>query len=122
MSSHGPCYTFHFLCLILTTVLRFGATRIAIIYGPYFFFFFKELCELYMEQKLKTIPTTCLLTFMLVIKFFDYTEYKTAITMYKVKFTIYLKKTFGNFFIRERNVVMLQEREINLKKCMFVLH
>ena len=36
MSSHGPCYTFHFLCLILTTVLRFGTTHIAIICGPYF--------------------------------------------------------------------------------------
>ena len=76
MSSHSPCYTFHFLSLILTTVLRFGATRISITYGPYFIYK-KELCELYMEQKLKT-NTNNLFINLNVMKFFDNIEYKTA--------------------------------------------
>ena len=45
-----------------------------------------------------------------VMKFFYYTEYKTAITMYKVKYNL-LPKNIPNFFSQQTNVVMLQDRD-----------
>ena len=57
-----------------------------------------------------------------VMKLFDYTEYKTVITMYKAKYKLLPKNILKLFHSRDECCHITRQREINLNKCLFEVH